>query len=136
MLNGAADKIDQHRQTALLGIIVKLRSVHEQYQGAHLFCNMYCDATVLGCLTKLMKALQILTPVEASYSNLSFDGFVKSIQSNHIFTHCETSNKGYYVNQQCQNRVKKGIDTSIREHEVALSGLELGNVDGLGFQAI
>ena len=96
---------------------------------------MRCDATVLGCLTKLMKALQILTPVEASYGNLSFDRCAKNIESKEILTNCE-AHFGGLGSLRCLNKVKGDILASIKEHEVALSGLELGNVDGLCSQAM
>lgn len=86
---------------------------------------------VLGSLTKVMRDLELLTPPEAPYSKLSFDGLATSIQSKKemILTdsHCTYGNK--CLNLSYEHGVKQAIEKLIQKLRQGLRGLSLEFVD-------
>lgn len=123
-------------------IITALHSALEKYSGSHLSCTKTCDAIVLGSLTKAMKALQALIPLEPPYSTLSFDSLVEHVQAMDIFLddRCK-QNLAYGPEYACPNslcngsgqattKVKENMASVIQEVRRGLCGLDLDKLKG------
>lgn len=130
------DTIDQHRQEALSQIITALRSALEKYQGPDRTCTKRCDSTVLGSLTLAMKSMQVLIPLEAPYSKLSFRRLCRHIREMEIFRDDECDYKEAR-DRPCQNisdrngygfrPIKVTVDMGIliKKLDAKLCGLDL-----------
>lgn len=96
----------------------------EKYQGPNLTCSSRCDAIVLGSLTRTMKSLQVLTPPEPPFRNLSFESLAKGVLDMDIMTDCQGGLRRVAPTGPCSNITYYGFNSPINK-DIVKSEIEL-----------